>query len=311
MRVGVFLSPWGPLADPAAAERFARAAEAEGFASLWVGDHVVFPRQQASSYLYNREQRSPFDPDTPLVESVGLLAYLAGITRRIELGVSVLVLPLRHPVLAARQLADVQALSGGRLAVGVGVGWMREEFDALGTAFDRRGAITDEAIAVLRHLWGGSGQPFTGHHFRLAPLGFAPRPEPIPLVVGGNSDAALRRAARLGDGWHPLRLEPEEVAERLRRLEDLCRDAGRDPAELRIVLRTRPLDPGTVRGGPPDRDDRLVQHLGETLARYRDVGVDDFIVEFPYPGSPPERQVEWLGWLAARGLVGAFHEVTA
>lgn len=211
MKLGAFLPPWGPTATPDEIDETAHAIEEAGYASLWVGDHVAFPRSVESPYPYNEARRSPFDPDQPHFEPLTLLAYLAARTTRLRLGISVLVLPPREPLLAAKQLAGVDALCRGRLVVGVGAGWMREEFQLLDAPFANRGRRLDEYVAILRHAWIEPERPFQGAHRRLAPFGMVPARR-IPILVGGQSAAALRRAARIGDGWNGVRLDPEEAA---------------------------------------------------------------------------------------------------
>lgn len=303
MRVGAFLAPWGPLSDPAQCARFADTAERAGFASLWTGDHVVFPHETTSHYAYNAAGSSPFGPDQPHLEPLVLLTYVAARTERIHLGISVLILAMRNPVVAAKMLGDLQVLSRGRLTVGVGAGWLREEFEALHADFDRRGAATDEYVAILRHLWDGRPEPFEGDHYSFGPVGFSPRPAPISVVVGGNSEAALRRAVRVGDGWHPLRLEPREVGELVARLRGFAEAEGRHPHDLTVVHRGRLLDLDATLAGPDTHATR-VDHLRQRLAEYEAAGVDEFILEFPYPGSPPDRQIAWLEWFGEHGLTG-------
>jgi probable F420-dependent oxidoreductase len=302
LRVGAFLAPWGPLATPEHVTAMAHEVERSGIESLWVGDHVIFPRGTDSTYRYNDDGRSPFDPDEPHFESFALIAFLAGRTTRVHLGISVLVLAMRNPVLAAKMLGNLQTLSEGRLRVGIGVGWLREEFEALGADFTRRGAVTDEYLRLLRHLWTADPRPFRGDHYRLPPVGFAPPPRPpIPVVIGGNSDPALRRTVRLGDGWHPLRLGPDELRRRRDVLRRLADEAGRDPGELTIVHRDRLLDLDQIRSGPPTGD-ALADRLAARLDEYRSAGVDEFVLEFPFPGSPPARQLEWLAWFGEQAL---------
>ena len=256
MRLGAFLPPWGPTAIPAEIDELAAAIEDFGYDSLWVGDHIVFPRRVESPYPYNPERRSPFDPDQPLYEPATLLAYLAARTRRVRLGTSVLVLPQREPLLAAKQAAAVDALSRGRLVLGVGAGWMSEEFEALGTPFAERGARLDEWIAILRHAWTAPDRPFQGRFRSLPALAMVPA-RAIPVLIGGQSRPALRRAARLGDGWSGIRLAPADVAQAAAELRRL--DA---PEGFEIVVRG-PL------GSPRE------------LTGYREAGVTEYVVEVP------------------------------
>ena len=163
MRLGAFLPPWGDQARPADFDLLAQSVEDLGYDSLWTGDHVVFPREVASLYPYNETRAFPFDRDQPLYEPVTLLAYLAGRTTSVRLGMSVLVLPMRNPVITAKMLAGIDNLTRGRLELGVGVGWLREEFEALAADFAARGEVTEEWITVLRQLWtAGSAGGFRG-----------------------------------------------------------------------------------------------------------------------------------------------------
>ncbi|MGA7172969.1 MAG: TIGR03619 family F420-dependent LLM class oxidoreductase [Candidatus Dormiibacterota bacterium] len=308
MRLGTFFAPWGPAASLSGAEQAVHQAESSGFATLWTGDHLLFPEVQLSRYPYNSQAQSPFAAHTPLLEAVTLLAYLAGVSATIGLGISVLVLPLRNPILTAKQLANVQTLSQGRLIVGLGIGWLREEFEALGVPFRHRGDITDDYIAALQHLWHGAGAPFQGRHVAIEAAGFAPKPEPIPpLVIGGNSERALRRAARLGDGWHPLRLGPLETRAGIEKLAQFAELEHRDPTSLRVVLRTSLLEAGVLQAGPPGAGDRLLSSIFGTLEEYRSAGVTEFVIEFPYPDCPPERQIEWLQWLGEQRVTRQFN----
>jgi probable F420-dependent oxidoreductase len=256
LKLGAFLPPWGPTATPDEIDETVFAVEEAGYASLWVGDHVVFPRRVESPYPYNPEHRSPFDPDQPLYEPATLLAYIAARTSRVRLGISVLVLPQREPLLAAKQLAAVDALSRGRLVTGVGVGWMREEFEALGMPFEDRGPRTDEWIAILRHAWARPHEPFRGRFRSFEPLGMLPS-RAIPILVGGQTPPALRRAAALGDGWNGVRLGPDEVRAAVADLRRM--GAGRS---FEIVVR-----------GPLEDPRRLSDYLR--------AGVDEYVVEVP------------------------------
>jgi probable F420-dependent oxidoreductase len=267
VRLGAFLPPWGEHAAPADFDLLAQGVEDLGYDSLWTGDHVVFPRDVVSTYPYNVTGAFPFDRDQPLFEPITLLAYLAGRTTTVRLGVSVLVLPMRNPVVTAKMLAGIDALARGRLELGVGVGWLREEFEALATDFAARGGLTEEWIAILRQLWtAGSPAGFEGRHYRFPPLTLRPRPDrPVPILIGGNSRAALRRAVRLGDGWHGVRLAPEQVHDTVGWLRAGLAGAGRDPADFRVVLRNS-VNP---------------EHAARVLESYAAAGVHELIVEVP------------------------------
>jgi probable F420-dependent oxidoreductase len=180
----------------------ALAAEREGFDTLWLGDHLISPVGYESTYPYSPTGGPGHAVETPMLDVWVNIGNLACATTTIKLATGVLVLPLRNPFVTARAAASAQALSGGRLTLGVGSGWLREEFEAVGERFESRGARTDELIGILRRLWSGAPVSHEGESYRFGPVRLVPRPEPaIPIVVGGLSRPAIRRAARLGDGW--------------------------------------------------------------------------------------------------------------
>jgi probable F420-dependent oxidoreductase len=299
MDLSVFVPPWGPTANADEIGSVVEAAEDLGYHGLWVGDHTVIPRTITSPYPYGDTEPAPFDPDEPLLEPVTLLAFVAGRTSRISIGISVLVLPLRNPVAAAKMLAGIDTLSSGRLVLGVGIGWMREEFEVLGADFARRGQIADEWMDIMRRLWAGSPGCFAGRHYRLAPVGFEPPTAGIPIVIGGNSRAAIRRAAR-ADGWHPLRVEPATLAAGITEARMLAAETGRRPSPFRVVYRDSLLDDETLRAGPLRLAPARAHQTDVLLADYDRMGVDELVVEFPR--LPTERRLEWMSWLAERAI---------
>jgi probable F420-dependent oxidoreductase len=216
--VGVAFPCFGAFADPVVVRDLLQAAEGLGYADVWFGDHVVVPQYAAHI--------TPPDWLDPLVSCAMALAG----TTTLRVGTDVLVAPYRHPLLVAKMAASIDHLSGGRLTLGVGVGYLRGEFEALGTPpYQARGAVTDEHLEVLRLLFGSAGPiSHSGEHFGFEDMVFGPSPvqRPLPIWVGGNGRRALRRAARYGDGWHPLFPTPEQYAEARREIEDLRRDAG-------------------------------------------------------------------------------------
>jgi probable F420-dependent oxidoreductase len=241
MHIGLQPPTSGPLATPAFIAELAQMADRLRFHSLYVTDHVVIPAQVSSRYPYNASGILAAGPDDPYYEPVSLLGYLAGCTTSIRLGTSVLVLPYRQPVVVAKQLACIDALSGGRIMLGIGTGWMDEEFRILGAPpFAERGAITDEYIEVFRRIWRETRPSFQGHYVRFPALGANPKPSQpagIPILVGGHARPAIRRAARLGDGWMPLKLPPDDLEPKLGYLREQALAAGRDPASLAVSLR--------------------------------------------------------------------------
>lgn len=249
MEFGCHLPVYGPTASRQTLLGVARRAEALGYDSLWVSDHVVLPWTIRSRYPYNPTGEFPLPRTADFLEPLTALALVAGVTERVRLGTSVLVLPHRHPVLLAKMAATLDHLAPGRVVLGVGVGWMREEIELLGGPFEGRGAWSDEALRVMRACWTEERAAFSGRHFRFDPVACFPRPArgTIPIWIGGHTPAALRRAAALGDGWHAAFPTPAALADGLGRLDVACREAGRDPASLTISLRMglsarRPVD---------------------------------------------------------------------
>lgn len=213
--VGIKLPNWGSLASTDALSSTARLAEERGFDSVWVSDHVVMPVEPTSPYPFRADGKPPFDPRTPFQDPFVALAFIAGITRKVELGIGVLVLPMRHPILVAKQAATLDVLSGGRLVLGVGVGWMREEFDLLDQDFTTRGRRIDEGVATMRACWSEDPIDLGERAQRLGPIAIAPKPprgSSLPVWIGGHSAPALQRAARLGDGWYASGVSPEVFA---------------------------------------------------------------------------------------------------
>lgn len=218
MRFGIAVPNYGPLATAENMVRLARRAEALGIDSIWVADHLVAPVGVQSVYPFDKSP-DPKPGNMGVIEEfyepLTTLAFLAGATTHIRLGVSVYVIPYRNPVLTAKIVATLDALSGGRVIFGVGVGWLREEFTALGQDARHRGRVTDEYLEVCRRLWRDDVAQFEGRHYTLPPV--RNRPKPVqrpwpPIWIGGNSDAAIRRAIALGDGLHLIDLSPEETA---------------------------------------------------------------------------------------------------
>jgi probable F420-dependent oxidoreductase len=301
---GCTLPTSGRAADPLALRDLAQAAEGLGFDAVWVSDHVVIPARIDSTYPYSPDGAFRLGPDAPYLEPLTALTYLAGCTERVRLGTHVLILPYRNPVVTAKVVATLDVLSGGRVDLGIGAGWMREEFEALGyDYFDRRGAVTDEQLRLLYRLWEEDVPAFDGEFYSFPPLGALPhphqRPHP-PVWVGGHTAPAIRRAARFGDGWLPLGgrppavLPPEEIVAGLGRLRREARKAGRDPAAIRVAFSTGvtltdgPAAAAPAAGrpfnGPPEA-------VAADIRRYRAAGVDRFVFGFgaTAPGDVPAR----------------------
>ena len=239
MEIGVHLPVYGAAATREGVLLVARRIEALGYDSLWVSDHVVIPWTIRSRYPYNATGDFPLSPGTDFLEPLTALTLAAAVTSRVRLGTSVLVLPHRHPVLTAKMLATLDHLAPGRVILGAGVGWMREEVELFGVPYGRRGAWTDEAIAIMRACWREDRVSHRGEFFRFEDLGVRPRPAngTIPIWIGGHTDRALSRVATLGDGWHAAFPTPRALGDGIARLREACQKVGRDLATLTISAR--------------------------------------------------------------------------
>ena len=235
MRFGLRYCNTGRFVDPGLAVELAQAADEAGFESIWTVEHTVVPGGYESAYPYSPDGkmaggRDDFDLPDPLI----WMAFVASRTRRIRFGTGILIVPQHNPVVAAKQVATLDHLTGGRLLLGIGVGWLKEEFDAIGAPFDDRGRRTDEYIEAMRELWGAERPTYHGEyvHFDAAYC----RPQPVrgsvPIIVGGHSKAAARRAGRLGDGFFPARGASAELIQLAR---DVAAEHGRDPAALEMT----------------------------------------------------------------------------
>lgn len=220
-------------------EAVARKAEEVGIESIWMPDHLVLPLESTSTYPYSADGRAPLPPHTPVMDPLMSLAYLAGATSTIRLGIAVYILPLRNLIVTARNLLTLDVTSRGRLLFGTGVGWMREEYDIVGADWEHRGAVMDEYVRALHVLWTEDEPEFHGQHLDFGPLYFDPKPVHPggpPIIIGGESPPALRRAAAMGDGWLGLGHTPEEAAEIVAHLAKLREQAGRadQPFEVSV-----------------------------------------------------------------------------
>jgi probable F420-dependent oxidoreductase len=239
MKLGL-LPPYrlGVASDPEWMGTFARHADEVGFESLLAVEHVAVPVGYESRYPYSDTGRMPLPEDCELPDPLDLLAWLAARTTRLRLGTGILVLPEHHPLQLAKRCATIDRLSEGRVFLGVGVGWMREEVEALGIDPDERGSRTDEAIDALRVIWAEDEPSFEGEHFHFGPVRSHPKPvQPtIPILVGGHSKAAARRAGRRGDGFFPLGLSGDGLDQRWSQVRMFAEQAGRDPTEVTLTM---------------------------------------------------------------------------
>jgi probable F420-dependent oxidoreductase len=236
---GYHLPIWGPAATRDTLITLARRVESLGFESVWASDHVVIPFEIRSRYPYNATGDFPLPPTTNFLEPLTALSLVAGVTERVRLGTTVLVLPHRHPVLAAKMLATLDHLAPGRVILGAGVGWMREEIELLGAPYDQRGAWTDEAIRILRACWRDERVSYRGQFFSFPEIGFAPKPatKTIPIWIGGHPARAMRRVAELGEGWLAAFATPDVMRNGLVELKAACDKVGRNSAEVTLSVR--------------------------------------------------------------------------
>ncbi|MDE2006303.1 MAG: LLM class F420-dependent oxidoreductase [Rhodospirillales bacterium] len=236
MKFGLRYCNTGPYTDPAKAVALLQAAEEAGFESAWTVEHVVVPRDYRSAYPYSPDGRMPGrEPAFSIPDPLIWMAYVAATTTRIRLATGILILPEHNPVLCAKQVATLDHLSRGRVILGIGVGWLREEFDALGVPFAQRGRRTEEYVAAMRALWEQDEPRFAGEFVRFDGAYMRPKPHAgtVPIVIGGHSEAAARRAGRIADGFFPARGAPPEL---LAALHDSARAAGRDPAAIELTV---------------------------------------------------------------------------
>lgn len=264
MRIGLFAPLSNPFATPDYLATLGQAAEERGFASIWVAEHVVLFDEYASRYPYAVDGKIPAGGERGIFEPFTALAYLAAHTDRVRLGTGICLVPQRNPVYTAKEVAAVDWLSDGRFDFGVGIGWLAEEFRAVERPFERRAARCREYLEVMRRLWCEEISEFSGDFYDLPACRQYPKPvqDPHPPIhFGGESDAALRRVADLGQGWYGFSVAPSDVPERLERLEGLLAERGRSRAEITVSICPYLLG----------LDD-------DAPKRYADAGVDQLIV---------------------------------
>jgi len=235
MKVGIVFANVGLLGTAEGAEALAVAAEEHGVESVWTVEHVVVPADYESTYPYSKDGRMPGGDASPIPDPLIWLTWVGAHSRRLLLGTGVLILPQRNPAILAKEVATLDQLSGGRVQLGIGVGWLREEFDALGVAFERRGARTDEYVAALRELWSAAEPTFHGEFVDFDRALSHPKPlnGTVPIVVGGHTPIAARRAGRLGDGFFPA--EHRELSSLLDEMRSAAVAAGRDPDAIEVT----------------------------------------------------------------------------
>jgi probable F420-dependent oxidoreductase len=284
VRLGLHALGIGTGARRAVIDAIAVAAEQHGFARLWAGEHLVMVDQPVSRYPYSADGRIAVPAAADWIDPLIGLSFAAAATTTIGLATGVLLLPEHNPVVVAKQAATLDWLSGGRFTLGVGIGWSREEFDTLGVPFERRARRTAEYVAAMRTLWRDDIASFPGEFVHFESVRLNPKPvreRRIPIVLGGNSDAALRRVVNWGDGWYGFNLrDVDAVVERVALIRTLCGDAGRDPSELQLAV--------------------ALQHLRHTdVPALNEVGIDELVIVDSPPDNVPAIP-DWVAGLAAQ-----------
>lgn len=289
MRYGYYLPTRGPLSEPDAIGEMVGQGESMGFATIVIADHIVFPTEVSSPYPYTVDGGFPGQGDA--LEQLSLMSYVAALTTTSRLVTSVMILPHRNPVMTAKMLATIDVLSKGRVTVGVGVGWLREEFEALHAAdFDKRGAVSNEYLEIFKKCWTEDPVAFEGEFYSFKELRCVPHPvqNPHPPIwIGGHSKPALRRAAKYADGWHPVGataaspLPPPEFEKLMGELKALTEVEGRSFDELFISLKAPSYDPGVTPAGHArlplsGEPDQVV----EDIKAYQALGVEEVIFDF-------------------------------
>ena len=291
MEFGCVFPNRGPMATPANLGRVAEKAEALGYDTVWFSDHIVIPTEVKSFYPYDPSGKMPFNPSEPYWEPLTVIRYVAGRTSRLRLGTSVLILPYRNPIVTAKMLATLDVLSNGRVTLGAGVGWMEEEFKAIGLdTYARRGAYSDECIRIFRELWTKDNPSFRGEFHQFSNICCEPRPvQPggLPIWIGGHTPQAIRRVARLGDGWQPLvqrppaDLPPAEMQEKIAQLRAFAQQAGRDPRRITLAMGSSIQFTDGAATGPRSLFTGTSAQIVDTLRRYQELGIQNFRCDFP------------------------------
>ncbi|MBI2089592.1 MAG: TIGR03619 family F420-dependent LLM class oxidoreductase [Deltaproteobacteria bacterium] len=301
MKLGVFLPVSGRAAVPEVLIEAARQAERLGYDSVWAAERLVNPWAMTTRYPYSASQQWFVPPDSPFLEPLTCLSFLAACTEKVSLGMSVAVLPYRHPLYTARVATSIDTLSKGRLILGVGIGWMVEEFEALGVPFKARAGMSNEQLEIFNLLWKEERPRFQGRYYRFNEVAVSPKPvqKPrFPIWIGGESEAAQRRAAKYADAWFSyfVKITPQELAARFANVRKWTAEAGRDPAEVHLCC-CRPIE--VTREPVPQEEDSLrgtPEQLVEALKRHQEIGVEHIALQFMV-GRWPERkeQIERFG----------------
>ena len=301
MKFGVFLPVSGRAAGRKTLMQAAQQAEALGFDSVWAADRLVIPWKIETTYPYSKEATFIVPPDRPFFDTMTCLAFLAGCTEKLQLGMSVMVLPYRHPLHWARIATTIDQLSTGRLILGVGVGWMEEEFAAMNAPFKERGKVSDEQLTLIEHLWTEDHITFHGKYYDVDDIAFLPKPyqKPrLPIWVGGEGKYAQRRAGRYGDAWFPyfVKVTPKELAAGFANVRAEAKLAGRNPYEVELAC-CLPVE--LTASDSPAIENYLkgsVEQVVERLQQFIDIGVIHIGLQFMIPHYPErQEQIERFG----------------
>ena len=310
MKYGIMLPSRGDLARPENIIPIAQKAEELGFAVMMFPDHIVLPNDVDSPYPYTHSGVFPGTDNNEAMEQLTVLSFLAGQTESIRLVTSVMIVPHRPPVLTAKILSTIDVLSNGRVTVGVGVGWLRKEFEALQTPpFEERGAVTDEYIRIFKELWTSDSPSFAGDYCSVSDLSFLPKPvqKPHPPIwVGGESRRAMRRAAELGDGWQPIGTntrhplaDPEQLAAAMTRLDRYVEQAGRPRGSVEVICRMHGYRLETNEGGADSAERPAFAgspaQIASDIRRYEDMGVSHLIASFVPVAQLASSREEMIG----------------
>jgi probable F420-dependent oxidoreductase len=301
MNFGVFLPISGRAAGPETLMQAAKQAERLGFASVWAADRVIIPWKISTTYPYAEKNKFIVPADRPFLEPLTCLAFLAGCSETIRLGMSVLVLPYRHPLYWAKVATTIDHLSKGRLSVGIGVGWMKEEFEALGVPFAERGKLADEQMEIVERLWKDERPRFDGRYYRFNEITFYPKPlqkPTIPISVGGEGLPAQGRAGRYGDALFPyfVKITPRELRRRFDNVRRFANEAGRNADHvaldcclpIELTGKDEPQENGALKGSP--------EQILEALQDYASVGVRHLALQFMVPRWPDRlEQIDRFG----------------
>lgn len=270
MKFALMYANVGPFCSPDMATHVATTAERVGLESIWTVEHVVIPVGYESTYPYDPSGKMPAPDQMPMPDPLIWLSYAAAVTKTLRLATGIVILPQRHPLYVAKEAATLDVLSNGRLILGIGIGWLREEFDALGIPFEERAGRTAETVRAVRSLWKDEAEPFEGKYFRWGKLESHPKPvqKPgVPIVVGGHTELAARRAARYGDGFFPGVADDEKLKSLLGIMREECKKLGRDPSTIEVTSGRTAPNPDAVK-------------------RLADLGVSRFVL--PPPAFDPE-----------------------